>query len=51
MQARHVRKLREAKVATSAAANQRVRALRALFSWANEAEENDGQPDDWSQET
>lgn len=29
----------------------RVRALRALFSWANEAEENDGQPDDWSQET
>lgn len=39
MQARHVRKLRDAKAATPAAANQRVKALRALFSWANEAEE------------
>jgi integrase/recombinase XerD len=39
MQARHVRRLRDAKVETKAAANQLIKALRALFSWANEAEE------------
>ena len=44
MQARHVRRLRDAKAATPAAANQRVKALRALFSWANEAEETSVNP-------
>jgi integrase len=39
MQAKHVRRMRDAKAATPAAANQLVKALRALFSWANEAEE------------
>jgi integrase len=39
MAARHVRRIRDAKIAAPAAANQRVKALRALFSWANEAEE------------
>jgi len=44
MQARHVRRLRDAKAATPAAANQLVKALRALFSWANEAEETTVNP-------
>lgn len=44
MQARHVRKLRDAKAATPAAANQRIKALRALFSWATEAEETSSNP-------
>jgi integrase/recombinase XerD len=44
MQARHVRRMRDAKVATPAAANQLVKALRALFSWANEAEETTVNP-------
>lgn len=44
MQPRHVRRLRDAKVATPAAANQLVKALRALFSWANEAEETTVNP-------
>jgi integrase len=44
MQPRHVRKLRDAKAATPAAANQLVKALRALFSWANEAEETTVNP-------
>lgn len=44
MQARHVRKMRDAKAATPAAANQIVKALRALFSWANEAEETTVNP-------
>ncbi len=44
MQPRHVRKMRDAKVETPAAANQLVKALRALFSWANEAEETTVNP-------
>lgn len=44
MQARHVRRMRDAKAATPAAANQLVKALRALFSWANEAEETTVNP-------
>jgi integrase/recombinase XerD len=44
MQSRHVRRMREAKAATPAAANQLVKALRALFSWANEAEETTVNP-------
>jgi integrase/recombinase XerD len=44
MQARHVRRLRDAKAETPAAANQRVKALRALFAWANEAEETTVNP-------
>lgn len=44
MQARHVRRMRDAKSATPAAANQLVKALRALFSWANEAEETTVNP-------
>jgi integrase/recombinase XerD len=39
MAARHVRRIRDAKMATPAAANQRVKALRAMFGWANEADE------------
>jgi len=39
MAPRHVRKIRDARIETPAAANQRVKALRAMFSWANEAEE------------
>lgn len=39
MQARHVRKLRDELASTPAAANQRIKALRALFNWANEAGE------------
>jgi integrase/recombinase XerD len=44
MQPRHMRRMRDAKVATPAAANQLVKALRALFSWANEAEETTVNP-------
>jgi site-specific recombinase XerD len=44
MQPRHVRGLRDAKAATPAAANQRVKALRALFSWTNETEETTVNP-------
>jgi integrase/recombinase XerD len=39
LQPRHVRRMRDAKSATPAAANQLVKALRALFSWANEVEQ------------
>lgn len=44
IQARHVRKLRDELLATPAAANQRLKALRALFNWANEAEETTVNP-------
>jgi integrase/recombinase XerD len=44
MAPRHVRKIRDAKIATPAAANQRVKALRAMFSWANEAGETTVNP-------
>jgi integrase len=44
MASRHVRKIRDAKIETPAAANQRVKALRAMFSWANEAEETSVNP-------
>lgn len=44
MQARHVRRMRDAKLATPAGANQLLKALRALFSWANEAEETTVNP-------
>lgn len=44
MQSRHVRQLRDELLATPAAANQRIKALRALFSWANEAEETTVNP-------
>jgi integrase/recombinase XerD len=44
MQPWHVRRIRDAKAETPAAANQRVKALRALFSWANEAEETTVNP-------
>lgn len=41
---RHVRRIRDAKIKTPAAANQRVKALRAMFSWANEADETTVNP-------
>jgi integrase len=44
MAPRHVRRIRDAKIETPAAANQRVKALRALFNWANEAEETTVNP-------
>lgn len=44
MAARHVRKIRDELIATPAAANQRVKALRALFGWANEADETTVNP-------
>ena len=44
MQPRHVRKLRDELLVTPAAANQRLKALRALFNWANEAEETTVNP-------
>ena len=44
MQSRHVRKLRDELLVTPAAANQRLKALRALFNWANEAEETTVNP-------
>jgi hypothetical protein len=50
MEPRHVRRIRDAKIDTPAAANQRLKALRTMFSWANEAEENDRQPDNRCEE-
>jgi integrase len=44
MAPRHVRRIRDAKIETPAAANQRVKALRAMFSWANEADETTVNP-------
>jgi hypothetical protein len=44
MAPRHVRRIRDAKSETPAAANQRVKALRAMFNWANEAEETSVNP-------
>jgi integrase/recombinase XerD len=44
MAPRHVRRIRDAKIKTPAAANQRLKALRAMFSWANEAEETTVNP-------
>jgi integrase/recombinase XerD len=44
MAPRHVRRIRDAKMEKPAAANQFVKALRALFSWANEAEETTVNP-------
>jgi len=44
MMPRHVRKIRDALIETPAAANQRVKALRALFGWANEADETTVNP-------
>src|SRR4051794_26304932 len=44
MAPRHVRKIRDARIDTPAAANQRIKALRAMFSWANEAEETTVNP-------
>lgn len=44
MAPRHVRSIRDARIKTPAAANQRVKALRAMFSWANEAEETTVNP-------
>ena len=37
MEPRHVREIRDEKAATPEAANSRVKALRQLFAWANEA--------------
>lgn len=44
MKPRHVRMLRDELLDTPAAANQRIKALRALFAWANEAEETTNNP-------
>lgn len=44
MQPRHVRMLRDELLATPGAANGRLKALRALFNWANEAEETTVNP-------
>lgn len=44
MQPRHVRMLRDELLSTPAAANQRLKALRALFNWANEADETTVNP-------
>ena len=44
MAPRHVRKIRDARIDTPAAANQRIKALRAMFAWANEAEETTVNP-------
>lgn len=44
MQPRHVRLLRDELLATPAAANQRLKALRALFGWANENDETSVNP-------
>jgi len=44
MAPRHVRRIRDGKIETPAAANQRVKALRAMFNWANEAEETSVNP-------
>jgi hypothetical protein len=42
-----VRKIRDEKRDTPAAANQWLKALRAMFSWANEAEETTVHPTLW----
>jgi integrase/recombinase XerD len=42
MESRHVRKIRNEK--TRAAANGRMKAMRAMFTWANEEEEFEGNP-------
>lgn len=44
MESRHVRAIRNEKEATPAAANMRMKAMRAMFSWANEEEEFHGNP-------
>ncbi len=44
MELRHVRKIRDENDATPAAANKRLKALRALFSWGVEAEEVEHDP-------
>ncbi|MGB3448738.1 MAG: tyrosine-type recombinase/integrase [Xanthobacteraceae bacterium] len=44
MQPRHVRLLRDELLSTPAAANQRLKALRALFSWGNENDETTVNP-------
>lgn len=44
IKARHVRKLRDEKADSPAVANTRLKALRALFRWAVEAEEIDQNP-------
>jgi integrase/recombinase XerD len=44
MQPRHIRMLRDEKSELPAAANQRLKALRALFSWALEEEEASNDP-------
>jgi integrase/recombinase XerD len=44
MESRHVRQIRNEKEETPAAANMRMKAMRAMFSWANEEEEFHGNP-------
>jgi integrase/recombinase XerD len=44
MESRHVRSIRNEKEDTPAAANMRMKAMRAMFSWANEEEEFHGNP-------
>ncbi|HEY5306096.1 MAG TPA: tyrosine-type recombinase/integrase [Pseudolabrys sp.] len=44
LQSRHIRKLRDEKAETPGAANIRVKALRALFRWAVEADEAEVDP-------
>ncbi|RXH36637.1 integrase [Bradyrhizobium nanningense] len=44
MQPRHIRRMRDAKAASPSAAKHLVKALRALFSWANEAGETSISP-------
>ena len=44
MSSRHVRKLRDELEATPAAANKRLKALKALFAWATEEEEANHDP-------
>ena len=44
MRARHVRKLRDEKADAPSVANTRLKALRALFRWAIEADEIDSNP-------
>jgi integrase/recombinase XerD len=44
MESRHVRRLRDELAEKSGAANQRLKAIKALFSWATEAEEAPSNP-------
>lgn len=44
MESRHVRKIRNEKEETPAAANMRMKSMRAMFAWANEEEEFAGNP-------